>query len=197
MDRKKQKKVRRRRLQKKQERTQVERAIQSRIEELRTEKRAWRKWVAGTSVLVAVVFLMSHVFFGMAVVEGNSMNPSFVDGELTVYMRIPGEIRRGDVVLVGISDDRTLIKRVIALPGEELYIGDDGVYIDGIRLEETHAAGITEPEAGQENPCVLGEGEYFVMGDNREDSLDSRHYGSIRREQIKGKVITLTKQKGL
>ena len=57
----------------------VEQAVSSRIEEIRTEKRGWKKWAAGTGAMACVLFLLSHVFFGLAVVEGSSMVPGYQD----------------------------------------------------------------------------------------------------------------------
>ena len=146
----------------------VEQAVSSRIEEIRTEKRGWKKWAAGTGAMACVLFLLSHVFFGLAVVEGSSMVPGYQD-----------------------QDGRTLIKRVIGLPGEEIYIEKEsgGVYIDGDKLEEPYIQGQTSPGIGQENPLTLQEGEYFIMGDNRENSSDSRYYGPVKEGQIRGKVL--------
>ena len=67
------------------EESPVEQAVSSRIEEIRTEKRGWKKWAAGTGAMACVLFLLSHVFFGLAVVEGSSMVPGYQDQDLTLY----------------------------------------------------------------------------------------------------------------
>lgn len=173
------------------EESPVEQAVSSRIEEIRTEKRGWKKWAAGTGAMACVLFLLSHVFFELAVVEGSSMVPGYQDQDLTLYGKVRGELKRGDVVLARIQDGRTLIKRVIGLPGEEIYIEKEsgGVYIDGDKLEEPYIQGQTSPGIGQENPLTLQEGEYFIMGDNRENSSDSRYYGPVKEGQIRGKAL--------
>lgn len=167
-------------------------AIRERMEEEQEEKRSWRRWLVGTGSLAAAVLLLFRVFFGLAVVEGSSMYPQYHEGDLVLFQRMFVSPARGDVVLVEAPDGRTLIKRVAGLPGEEVYIdGQTGtVYIDGEELSEEY--GPTEPEEYLSYPVRLGEGEYFVLGDNRGNSMDSRYYGPIGESQIRGEVrITL------
>ena len=166
-------------------------AIRERMEEEQEEKRSWRRWLVGTGSLAAAVLLLFRVFFGLAVVEGSSMYPGYEDGDLVFYARQYGELERGDVVLADMQEGRTLIKRVIAVPGEELLIDPETgeVFIDGRELEEPYAVGDTWPGARQKNPQTLGEDEWFLMGDNREHSQDSRYYGTAGRGQIRGKVL--------
>ena len=131
-----------------------------------------------------------------------------------------GELKRFDIVVFEPDQDRLLasgiqtdeekvsfVKRIIGLPGEVIYIdssGDihvadsykDGVYVNDRVLEESYGREeISHPEriryGSKENPAILGEDEYFVMGDNRNNSTDSRkeYIGAIHRSQIEGKVI--------
>lgn len=169
----------------------VEEALRLRIKETKAERRDFRKWAAGTALLLALVFLLTRVWFGLAVVEGSSMNPGYQDQDLILYTKIEKGLKRGDVVLAEAPDGRILIKRVIGLPREELSIeGEKGnVSINGEQLEEPYVKGQTIPGLYQENPLTLEEGEYFLMGDNRENSKDSRYYGPIEEERIQGKVL--------
>jgi signal peptidase I len=136
-------------------------------------------------------------------VEGVGMSPTLEDGDvLTVeqYRQAPPE--RGDIVVFELPTNpgRASVKRIVALPGESLTIGADGsVAIDGEPLDEPYAFGETEclgtcvftlPEAGSEDASqACGSAAcYFVMGDNRMNSSDSRQGWLVRAEDIRGKV---------
>lgn len=170
----------------------VGRAVSDRLEESVFRRRSLKRQTAGILLFLAIILLLTRVLFGLAKVEGCSMYPQYHEGDLVVFSRVSGSPERGDVILVKVPDGQTLIKRVIGLPGEEVYIdGRTGtVLINGKELEEEY--GPTEPEGYLAYPVVLGEGEYFVLGDNRGNSMDSRYYGPIGKSQIKGEVwVTL------
>ena len=88
------------------------------------------------------------------------------------------------------EDGKSNIKRVIGLPGEEVQIRDGFVYIDGEKLEAERGLNTAVLPGLAENPVTLGEDEYFLLGDNREGSEDSRfvNIGNVKRDQIQGKV---------
>lgn len=158
-------------------------------EEAVFRKKSLKRQITGSVLFLAVVFLFTRILFGLAKVDGCSMYPEYHDDDLIVYARLFDSPERNDVILVEMQDGRTLIKRVIGLPGEKVYIdGRTGaVFIDGIDLEEEYGA--TDPEEYISYPVALGKDEYFVLGDNRGNSLDSRYYGSVEDEQIRGKVL--------
>jgi signal peptidase I len=100
---------------------------------------------------------------------------------------------RGDVVTLKITPRNeidTLIKRVVGLPGEEIELTGGRVLVDGVALEEPWYDGETSPTA-DETKWSLGADEYFVMGDNRAASTDSRDIGPIKRAAIEGRVCVL------
>jgi signal peptidase I len=78
-----------------------------------------------------------------------------------------------------------LVKRIVGLPGDRGDITDGFVYINGVRLHEPYAAGLTYGDMS----VVLGKGEYFMMGDNRDESSDSRDFGPVPKKDIIGKVM--------
>jgi signal peptidase I len=114
-----------------------------------------------------------------------------------------GTIQRGDVVVFKYPEDpeRDFIKRVIGLPGETLEVREKKVYIDGRPLDEPYVhylqpAGAYGEFAAydvreQYGPVTISEGHYFVMGDNRDNSQDSRYWGFLPRHYIKGKALVV------
>src|SRR5436190_18352594 len=154
--------------------------------------------------LVEVVALAVILYFGISFavqavhVEGLSMYATLEDNDYLIANKIDYRLhapQRGDIVILRPPTNNTtdFIKRIIALPGERLLIRDGVVYINGHRLDEPYL-----PEAWtlQTNPqpWSIGEGavippnQYFVMGDNRNKSQDSRFFGTITRDWIDGKA---------
>ena len=124
--------------------------------------------------------------FDPVIVRGESMRDTFVSGSLVLAQKT-GVIARGDIVRCRFPDrEGTYIKRLIGLPGETLTCVGGTVYADGVPLTEPYVTSLTEPFE-----VTLGEDEYFVLGDNRAESYDSREtdMGAIRREDILGRVV--------
>ena len=129
-------------------------------------------------------------------VEGMSMSPTLKDKENLILDKISYRFRdpeRYEIVVFPpkYKENMYYIKRVIGLPGETVQIRNGEVYIDGMRLEGDEAYGkIKDPGLAAE-PFLLGEEEYFVLGDNRNDSIDSREpeVGAVRREDILGRAF--------
>ena len=132
--------------------------------------------VAGI-VMYAFIFAIFHPF----VVSGPSMEPTFHDQNFVISEKVKGDYSVGDVAIV-IMDGRKCIKRVVALPGETINIKDGILYVNGEAVSESF-----EPmeEAGMfDEPYTLQEDEYAFLGDNRNNSLDSRYYGPVKRDHI-------------
>lgn len=130
-------------------------------------------------ILVVVVLIRTYIVTPI-MVNGPSMQPTLAGGEVMILNKM-SKIERFDIVVVGMKND-DIIKRVIALPGETIACENGIVYVNGKMQEEDYSQGITFDF----KKVTLGEDEYFVMGDNREDSLDSRRFGPFKKEQIKG-----------
>jgi signal peptidase I len=151
--------------------------------------------------LIIVVFILFGVFAVQpVVVEGTSMLPELHDGERLlvnklVYYRIKsvswGHIERGDIVVFWYpkEPDKSYVKRVIGLPGEMVEVRNGKVYIDGIELSEQYL----DTEHNQSLPSFpakrVEEHHYFVMGDNRDNSSDSRYWGLVPEKYIYGKAF--------
>lgn len=122
------------------------------------------------------------------------MTPTLRDGDQYLLNRIAylfREPKRGDLVVIhdpGHTD--MAIKRIVGLPGDKLEIKDGSLYVNGIRLNEPYLAPstLTMPGNATLHSVQLGGKSYFVMGDNRSESEDSRYYGPIQRENIVGVV---------
>ena len=119
-------------------------------------------------------------------VIGVAMEPTLHDGERVTASSVNRELQRGDIVVYTRPDSNDAIKRIIGLPGETIEVKGGQVYIDGTELEEPYLM-----EQGQtilEEPLLIPEGYYFVMGDNRKNSYDSRIHGPIAEDSITGIV---------
>lgn len=140
--------------------------------------------------IIAVIFLAFQFIWGIGTVDGMSTYPTLHDGDRAVYYRLEKDIAKGDVVVLDRQEDGIFIKRVAAVAGDTVSIQDGSLYVNGRECVIESAAGKTiVPDSGIEYPLRLGDKEVFVIGDNRENSEDSRHFGAVKTEEIKGKVL--------
>ena len=139
-------------------------------------------------ILIVVAFIVVRSFvLEKVVVSGQSMEPTFHNGDVCLQLKSGYELERYDVVVAEI-DGEFVIKRVIALPYETIQILDGAVYINGDVL--TTDAGMKMKDAGCASTSItLSDDEYFLIGDNRNNSVDCRIWGSVKGNQIDGKVI--------
>ena len=149
-------------------------------------------WV--TDIIVVIAFACFTVYgFGTQIpVSGSSMQPLLNNGDVVLMNRLLYDFtapERGDIVVFQREDQKLNVKRVNGLPGETVQIRNGQIYIDGEVLPEEEnffvaSAGLAE------SPVLLGEDEYFLLGDNRDSSEDSRfaNVGNVKKSQIIGKV---------
>lgn len=144
-------------------------------------------------VLLAVIFLF---IFGICRCSDNMMSPAFKDGDLVVYYRLQKEYQPSDTVVLE-KDGETQVRRIIAKAGDEVDMTEDGLKINGYLQQENEIYTETLPYTeGISFPITIGEDEYFVLGDNRTNAKDSRIYGTVKKGEIKGMVITLLRRRG-
>ena len=147
---------------------------------------------------VAVLFVMFRFVIGLSVVGGDSMDPTLTDGQIVLYLRLAGDYGPDDVVAVRVPSGDFYIKRVAATGGSTVDVHDGKFYVDGTEADDTHAVGKTEEETGAViYPYTVRDGNLFVLGDNREVSMDSRMFGEVNRRQIKGRIVLSADRHGI
>lgn len=150
--------------------------------------RSFLRDVRDTVLMVIIIYTLVNLIAPRYIVEGASMQPSFETGEWIIVNRLGylvGEPQRGDVVILDYPEPQEdLIKRLIGLPGETIEIHDGEVYVNGERLDEPYIK--ASPRYRDE--ITLGEDEYYVLGDNRNNSRDSHAFGAVEAERIIGKA---------
>jgi signal peptidase I len=158
-------------------------------------RRAWVEIVSGVQTLFsAAVYATLIVTFGFQVarVDGMSMAPTLEDQDRLIVDKLTyeiGEPRPGDIVMLyyPLNPDKMFVKRVIAQEGDTVRIVDGRVYVNDVPLRDDYVP----PEFRSHDdwgPQVVQQGYYFVMGDHRNNSSDSRHWGQVPRKYIVGKV---------
>jgi len=155
--------------------------------------------ILGLLVYLAIVLLVTYIvvtFVGQRTeVNGMSMYPTLTDGDNLIVEKISyrfGEPQRFDIIVFPYPGDEKVhyIKRIIGLPGETIQIINGDIYINQVVLEENYGYEVIANSGTAAEPIALGEDEYFVLGDNRNNSQDSRYttVGNIKRKDIVGRA---------
>ncbi|HZR15792.1 MAG TPA: signal peptidase I [Verrucomicrobiae bacterium] len=166
----------------------------------RLSRSVWQRgvfrWFLATLLGAIIGIVTGHTVIAsisgsVCVVDGMSMEPTFGPGNRVYTAPISTPLQRGDIVLVDDGHKEYALKRVVAMPGETIQMCRGYVFINRKMLREPYLAKhtYTFPDAQVEiSAFKVPEGQYFVMGDNREYSIDSRRYGPIERDHIKSRV---------
>lgn len=145
--------------------------------------------IVETLLLTLFIFWIVNTVTGRFRIEGSSMLPTLKEGEMVIINKLSyylAEPERGDIIVLHFPNDRNreFIKRVVGLPGDHIEIGDGTVAVNGVLIDEPYI---------NESPAYAGswnvpEGQYFVLGDNRNNSSDSHTWSFLPREDIVGKA---------
>lgn len=165
-------------------------------------KKVWISTCIQMVAIVVIVLLLRTFVVGTIYVKGSSMEPNFHHGDFLVINKLETRVtspKVGDIVICRLDNveyQENIIKRVVGLPGDEIDLRDNGsgiydLYINGKRITENYIAEPMQDKGDIRYPFVVPEGCYFVMGDNRNASTDSRResIGAIEKEDILGKVV--------
>lgn len=145
-----------------------------------------KKFIFVILLIGIVAFLISKFIFSICIIHGNSMIPTLKDKDLVIESKLIDKITNGDVVVIR-KNNLKMIKRIIGIPGDTVEIKDNYVFVNGIKYDSfitTFAGNLSEK-------VELCFNEYIVLGDNREESIDSRYseIGIIKRNEIVGKIV--------
>lgn len=145
----------------------------------------------GTILPAVLIAVLIHLFLAQATrVEGYSMEPTLHGRQRLIIEKVSYHLhppRRGDIVVIHVDNygSERLIKRIIGLPGEQVEVRDGSVFINGQALDEPY---LDKAMRGTYPPTVIPEGYIFVMGDNRNNSNDSRSFGPVALDDIAGRA---------
>ena len=173
----------------------VDYEIELSLMQLRARKRR-RRLIAGLLLWCLVLWILFHQLFGISVIDGNSMRPSFYAGDVVIYRRgMPKELTIGDIVIIHswLDQDKDYIKRIAGLPGDIVEVDEKGYLIrNGEPARENEVLhGYQQSDSDVTYPYRVPDEAYFCLGDNRPVSLDSRTFGPLKENQILGKVIAV------
>ena len=145
----------------------------------------------GSSVQILGLLAIAYaLLFHVSVVRGSSMTPGIHDGDRILVDHLSyvlGDVRRGDVAVLRCPLDPSLdyIKRVIGLPGDRVRIEGGVVWVNGDRIPEPY---LLEPDCRTSLDLTVAPDHFFVLGDNRPHSSDSREFGEVPRQYLRGRV---------
>lgn len=150
-------------------------------------------WVIDIAIAIVIVYITTTFAFQNMYVVGNSMSPTLNNGETVLVNKLTYQINeplRNDIVTfrhVDSSDQEiNIVKRIIGLPGDKIEVIDHLIYLNDQALEDPVAA-----EGNMQYPLIVPENSYFVLGDNKAHSIDSRHkeIGLISAEELQGRIF--------
>lgn len=151
-----------------------------------------REWMISLGIAVIAALLFQNYVYAQSEVQNVSMQNTLIAGQRLIEDKWSyrfHEPQHGDIVIInGPESELRLIKRVVGIPGDVIDIQNGEVYLNDVKIDEQYVKGRTF--AGSVPvPFTVEEGQLFVMGDNREHSMDSRALGPIARSSIEGKAV--------
>ncbi|MFF2482560.1 signal peptidase I [Paenibacillus sp. NPDC058071] len=162
------------------------------------KKRSWnwkkelREWTVALGAAILISFLFQNYMYAQSQVHNISMQNTLVAGQRLIEdkwsYRFNAPLHRDIVIIKGPESPKRLVKRVVGVAGDIIDIRDGKLILNGLPVEEPYTKGMTNPGSFR-LPYTVEEGSVFVMGDNREQSEDSRDLGPIALSSIEGKAV--------
>lgn len=142
-------------------------------------------------IIVITVIVIRTYFYTPVLVNGDSMKPTLTDKQLLLLNKYDKSLKRFDIVVLTRENNEKLIKRVIGLPGEYVEYKNGKLYIDGKIVKDNFSKFTNDffLEAIDLNLKKIPDNQYLVLGDNRNNSIDSRTIGLIEKKNISGKIV--------
>ena len=149
-------------------------------------------------IIVVVVWVMFGVFFGFMTAPNDDMLPRINSGDLLLYYRLAGEPKANDVIVIH-KNDTNYVVRVVGVGGDTVEITDsERLVINGNTVVESNIYSSTPRYEGfVDYPLTLKENEYFVLADSRSNAEDSRYFGTVKKDEIVGTVITVMRRNNI
>jgi signal peptidase I len=148
-------------------------------------------WAVSTAMMaivsVVLILVVRMYFIEPFSISGTSMTPTYNNNDYVLIAKWPMQYQRGDVVVAEDPQDTSvfLVKRIVGLPNEAVTIADGKLDINGVSLNEPYL----DITPNSTSSVILGSDQYFLLGDNPATSFDSRAFGGVNKEYIRGKVI--------
>ena len=138
-------------------------------------------------IIGCICLIVSNFFVTFCVIHGESMYPTYKDKQIVLESKFLNKYARGEIVVIK-KKNLKIIKRIVAIPNDTIIIKNNYVYVNDVKIDDF----ITEYSGTANSKITLKQDEYFVLGDNRSKSIDSRHkeIGIINKKEIKGKIIS-------
>lgn len=164
--------------------------LEAQLKKIRRRKAVFAQ-IRRMAVIAGMMYLLFGVVFGISVVHGDSMEPVLHNGDIVFFYRLYQNYSINDIVLAEKDGDGDYIKRIVGLPGQTVDIDtkEHGLKIDGEVVSEPFIYEKTNKKTGCRYPLTLGKDEYFLLGDHRENSVDSRNYGAMAVDKLHGVAI--------
>ena len=167
--------------------------------------RALCSFLVKTVLLAAVIYVLFFHIVGITMMPGRDMYPRLDSGDMLLYYRLEKNIKYQDIIVFDKAAEdggeaQLFVSRVIGAPGDTVEITEErGLRVNGNALIESNIFYPTKPyeEGIAEYPVKLGEGEYFVLADQRNGGMDSRYFGVVKISEIRGVVITMVRRSNL
>lgn len=154
------------------------------------KKNEWIEWGKALLFAVLLAFILKSFVFATSIVEGESMDPTLKDGERIIFNKfiyLVTDPARGDIIIIQ-RPHKYYVKRIIALPNETVEMKDHTLFINNVKQKTSFVNKHDKMKTGDFGPTEVPDDSYYVMGDNRAISKDSRNgLGFIKRKDIIGK----------